>query len=449
MKKINSKIEQLFLVYFLFLFIATTSAQTGCWEHVYVHDYFSGIGIKTDGTMWAWGENNWCQLGNGNSINQFSPVQIGNDSDWKEATVGSYYGHAIKNNGTLWAWGYNGGYFGNGATNSSCEPIQIGTDNDWKHVKQGDSNCDIAMKNDGTLWGWGSNASGVLGNDNILISNIPIQIGNSNDWRAFDVGFVHVIALKNDGSLWAWGKNDQGQLGDGTNVRKNHPVQIGTDNDWREVSANRFNSNAIKNDNSLYLWGQNYQPYPFLLPVGGQNWKHVRVSYGFDAENFGIKNDGTLWTFSPNPFSQFNISQIGTENYWEEINTATGYRIGLTINHDLLSWGGNNYGQLGLGTTSSISIPTPISCNTLGNLSFDTKKDVAIFPNPTQDSFFIVTEKRQIEKLELTDVVGKLMILENELKNNTKLDISNLKKGTYFLKLTFENDIQTYKVLKN
>ncbi len=448
MKKINSKTKNIFLFYFLFLTVAMPFAQTGCWEQIYVHDYFSGIGIKTDGTMWSWGQNNWCQLGVGNNVNHSYPVQIGADNDWKEATVGSYRGHAIKNDGTLWAWGNNGGYYGNGTTNSSCVPVQIGTDTDWKHVKQGDSVWDIAMKNDGTLWGWGQTSLGIFGTVGPMTTYIPVQIGNSNDWKEFDVGFSHVIALKNDGTLWTWGDNSLGQLGDGTTVDKFHPTQIGTDTDWKEVSSNRFNSCAIKNDGRLYIWGQNYPTYPFLLPIGGQNWKHVRVSYGFDAENFGIKNDGTLWTFYANPFPNFTITQIGTENYWETIKTATGYRIGLTSNHDLLSWGGNNYGQLGLGSTSNVSVPTPITCS-LGNLSFETKNKVSIFPNPTQNSFSVISEKEQIQKLELIDVVGKSMILKNEFKNNTELDISHLETGTYFLKLTFENDIQTYKILKD
>ena len=90
--------------------------------------------VKTDGTLWAWGANSFGQLGNGNNNNttpsNYIPAQIGTASNWKTVSAGSNFNIAIKTDGTLWAWGLNGiGNLGDGTTINTYSPIQIGTAN--------------------------------------------------------------------------------------------------------------------------------------------------------------------------------------------------------------------------------------------------------------------------------------------------------------------------------
>ncbi len=63
--------------------------------------------IKTDGTLWVWGQNNYGQLGLGNGINRSSPVQVGALTNWYQVSTNSRVVAAIKTNGTLWGWGEN------------------------------------------------------------------------------------------------------------------------------------------------------------------------------------------------------------------------------------------------------------------------------------------------------------------------------------------------------
>ncbi len=71
--------------------------------------------VKTDSTLWAWGRNWYGQVGDGTTIDKWSPVQIGTDMDWAGVAAGSDHTVAVKTDGTLWAWGYNyRGQLGNG-----------------------------------------------------------------------------------------------------------------------------------------------------------------------------------------------------------------------------------------------------------------------------------------------------------------------------------------------
>ena len=91
--------------------------------------WYHTTAIKSDGTLWAWGYNNYGQLGDGTVINKNTPVQIGADTDWITVIVGLNYTTAIKRNDTLWAWGDNrSGQLGDGTVIEKNVPIQIDID---------------------------------------------------------------------------------------------------------------------------------------------------------------------------------------------------------------------------------------------------------------------------------------------------------------------------------
>ena len=146
--------------------------------------------IKADGTLWTWGENANGQLGNGLSgigNRASSPVKIGALTDWSKLSAGSYCFMAVKTDGTLWAWGNNTqGELGQNNVIARSSPVQIGALTTWSSVS-GPS----AIKNDGTLWAWGSNASGQVGDGTVVRRSSPVQIGSSTAWLS---------TSKNDGS---------------------------------------------------------------------------------------------------------------------------------------------------------------------------------------------------------------------------------------------------------
>jgi len=205
--------------------------------------------IKSDGTYWVWGQDNSGCLGlsHVNGIYKYSsPVQLGSGTDWKTVSRGGNAGEAygIKTDGTLYAWGANNkGQLGDGTTAAKSSPIQIpGTT--WANICVGEANV-IATKTDGTLWSWGYNNNVQLGLNNKTTYSSPKQIPGTN-WNTLQIvanqyGFA---ALKTDGTAWVWGKNDKGQLGQNSTTYYSSPIQIpGTD--WNGVGGGSHKGFAL------------------------------------------------------------------------------------------------------------------------------------------------------------------------------------------------------------
>ena len=228
------------------------------------------VAIKTDGSLWSWGGNWSGQLGHGTRSSRSSdhvhiPTQVGTDTNWAMVAAGSGHTVAIKTDGSLWAWGNNtDGQLGNGkggdVGTGSYVPIQIGTDTDWAYVFAYDWYT-MAIKTDGSLWAWGSNPGG-LGIGTTELKLTPTRVGGETSWVSVAMGMRHTAAIQVDGSLWAWGSNRDGRLGDGTTTFRNYPVQIGTDTDWVSVAIGNFYTIATKEDGSLWIWGS-------ILGMGG------------------------------------------------------------------------------------------------------------------------------------------------------------------------------------
>jgi alpha-tubulin suppressor-like RCC1 family protein len=218
--------------------------------------------IKTDGTLYLWGKNNYGQLGLGDVVYRSSPVQLGSGTTWSQVSTSSTSTTtmAIKTDGTLWAWGSNdSGQLGT-STNSSdkkSSPVQVGTDTNWRQIHNSVNN-NVAIKTDGTLWTWGYNGYGGLGTNNVVYRSSPVQVGTGTTWSRADVGKFTTAAVKTDGTLWLWGGNEYGVLGQNTNITKSSPTQVGALTNWSLVSMGDYNVMAIKTDGTLWVWGGNF-----------------------------------------------------------------------------------------------------------------------------------------------------------------------------------------------
>ena len=209
------------------------------------------LATKTDGTIWSWGNNDSAtgKLGQNNLILRSSPTQIGALTDWDSVSAGERVGLAVKTDGTLWTWGnQNFGRLGNNvAVNSGqSSPIQVGALTTWS-VPEVASEGSYAIKTDGTLWAWGSGANGRLGNGSTVNKSSPIQVTAATTWSKIASGPSTAIALKTDGTLWSWGFGGSGRLGNGLTDNESTPGQIGSDTDWQEVGCCSAGGGAIQN----------------------------------------------------------------------------------------------------------------------------------------------------------------------------------------------------------
>jgi len=303
-----------------------TSDRVSNWASVSASRYHT-VAVRTDGTLWAWGNNSFGQLGDGTLTQRHSPVRIGTASNWVSVSTSRLHTVAIRADGTLWAWGSNlNAQLGDGTRRDSHSPLRIGTASDWASVSAGELH-NVAIKTDGTLWAWGSNWEGQIGDGTRWIRDIPVRIGTDNDWVSAYAGLAHNVAVRTDGTLWAWGFNSSGQIGDGTTTNRHSPVQIGADGDWASAYAGPDRTFAIRTDGTLWAWGWNGN---------------------------GRLGDGTT-TRRPSPV------QIGTDGDWASVSTGGSHNVAERTDGTLWAWGWNGYGGLGDGTTTQRHSPILIS----------------------------------------------------------------------------------------
>ncbi len=186
----------------------------------------SSLALKSDGTVWAWGDNQFGELGNGSTSNSNVPVQVSGLSGVVAIAGGAYHSLALTSDGTVWAWGDNQyGQLGNGTNANSNVPVQV-TGLTGVIAVQGGFYYSLALKSDGTVWAWGYNGDGELGNGTLANSNVPVQVEGLAYMVAIAAGGNTGLALSNNGTVWAWGANEHGEIGDGSQASSNEPARV-------------------------------------------------------------------------------------------------------------------------------------------------------------------------------------------------------------------------------
>ena len=343
--------------------------------------------VKTDGTLWVWGNNSdHGELGQNNKTDRSSPVQVGSGTDWATVSASYYAFGATKTDGTLYTWGYNGngGELGHNDKTQRSSPTQVpGTT--WSKVSMGRHHS-AAIKTDGTLWMWGENQFGNLGQNSGGDRSSPIQVPGTTWREVVEIFNNNIIATKTDNTLWSWGSNWQGALGQNGagSADKSSPTQIpGTT--WSTSNKHSISNGAgtclaIKTDGTLWAWGGNNegqlgQNEPGSLdrssPVQvGDDTTWAAVS-AFTYANIATKTDGTLWSWGLNQNGQLgqndrthysSPTQVGTDTTWGILNTSCSRYGVAAIKTDgtLWQWGKSTNGGMGIGNNASRSSPTQV-----------------------------------------------------------------------------------------
>lgn len=269
--------------------------------------------IKNDGTLWTWGESNGSgQLGDNTTIARTSPVrEVSSSTNWCLTSVGTGFTAGLKTDGSLWAWGYNfEGALGDGTKSCKSSPVrEISSGTTWCGVSLG-RNLAIGIKTDGTVWTWGRNSYGQLGDNTTEGRSSPGQeITSGTSWCRIAAGYNHSMGIKTDGSLWAWGRNVAGRLGNNSTTDRCSPVQeISSSTSWCQAAGGRQFSAAIKTDGSLWTWGFNTcgplgdnttidRSSPVREITSSNIWCQVTADFAISA---AVRTDGSLWAWGNN-----------------------------------------------------------------------------------------------------------------------------------------------------
>lgn len=215
------------------------------------------LALKADGTLWAWGGNDYGQLGNGTTEPALQPVQILDQV--AAVSAGDYYAAALRTDGTLWTWGDNlYGQLGDGTLHSRTTPTLVLTQVTAVSAGVG---ATAALRSDGTLWTWGDNLFGQLGDGTLDSRPLPRQI--LDNVTAVSMGGYHALALRTGGTLWTWGSSIDGQLGLGDLGEDTAPQPCPTqvpieEGPIAQISAGTSHSAVILSDGRLLAWGRNH-----------------------------------------------------------------------------------------------------------------------------------------------------------------------------------------------
>jgi alpha-tubulin suppressor-like RCC1 family protein len=345
----------------------TPAEVPGCgWVKLALGDSHT-LAVKKDGTLWSWGENELGQLGYANNEQNVTlPAQVGLDTNWASVAAGAEYSLAIKTDGTLWAWGDDKyGQLGLGTIQGAQAqtPTQVGTDTNWATVSANyTGTLTLATKTDGTLWAWGSDSYGQLGDGASASSPCdgnaaspycmfsPEQIGTDTNWVFVSAGEDYAEAIKTDGTLWGWGADGNGEIGDGSYGTDacsasgetsciNAPVQVGAATNWASVSAGTGTTLGVQKDGSLWGWGYNL---------------HGAVGDGTNtgAPCGGPTTDATYCVLNP--------ERIGTDTNWAGVSSGDDQTIGWKTDGSVWGWGGDPDGEVGNGVKSTTGVFAPV-----------------------------------------------------------------------------------------
>jgi alpha-tubulin suppressor-like RCC1 family protein len=239
---------------------------------------------------------------------------------------------AARADASVWSWGSNRfGELGEESLSGSDVPVKVRGLSAVTQVVASDNFC-LALLGNGQVWAWGSDRGGELGDGSDAgSSSVPVQVQGLNEVTAISSTHGYSLALLRDGEVMAWGTNKNGRMGDGSEGQRGSsdtPVPVQGLTGVTGISASQFHALAVRKNGSVMTWGSSPR---------------------------GALGDGEGLTSSDVPVPVHGIS--------DAVAVAAGniYSLVLLSDGTVLSFGANEFGQLGDGRRTPSYVPVPVS----------------------------------------------------------------------------------------
>ena len=332
------------------------------------------------GVVWAWGDGQDGQLGNGLQNDIWVPVRVSGLSTIVGIAGRGSTAYAVRGDGTVWAWGSGSdGALGNGGTTDSSMPVQVSGLTDITAIAAGGYTTGYALRSDGTVWAWGTNWGGQLGNGvDQPFSTVPVQVSGLTGVTAIAAnGGANGYALLSDHTVWAWGFGGRGGLGTGSTADSTVPVQVSGLTGVTAIGGGGSGTGyAVRSDGTASAWGEgswgqlgnsNIPGGPSsysLVPLQVSGLTGVTAITGGQLTGYALRTDGTMWAWGSGPFgalghgaTTFSPVPIAVSGLTGVTAIAGGNYTGYALRTDGTVWA---FGDLmGNGTTTGHGSPSP------------------------------------------------------------------------------------------
>ncbi len=317
--------------------------------------YEKVLGLKEDGTLWYWSP--FIYLWSSEAPVQSSANQI------VFADAGDTSTYVIKSDGLVYAWGDN--EYGQAGVNSSDWVNRYDAEQPSPVVDvHGDPITSIAvvdagryhalaLSEDGKVWSWGRNNNYQLGNEIDDVVPYASLIEGLSNIVEVSAGRYHNLARKQDGTIVAWGDNGYQQIGGGPDYDGGDTsvaVAVYGLTDVKTISAGYYHSVAvIGDDRTVWQWGDDMDIHQIHLDASSPLQDIIAVEAG-DEYTYGLRNDGTVWgwlsydeDFAEQVYKQDGQPLTGIT----AIDFTEAHILALDNNNEVWAWGNNGYGQAG------------------------------------------------------------------------------------------------------
>lgn len=299
------------------------------------------LSIKSNGAVWALGDNKYGQVANFKSAFESFPVKVKGLDDVIQVTGGKGHSVALKSDGTVWTWGWNkNGQLGLDNTEDQTKVNKVPTLKNIIAISAGAKHT-LALDKEGNVWAWGANKLGQLGLGTTEDAIHPKKITILKNIVSISAGSYHNIVQAADGKIFTWGWNNYGQVGNGTKLNWKIPVYIPL-NDITSIKAGTLHCLALRKDGTVWAWGNNsfqqtadnhkqfikipsqIETLQNITSISAGDMHNVALDKYGKTWSWGLPNNGRLGNgdrqFREKPTIAFDINDLKGNNFYADLD---------------------------------------------------------------------------------------------------------------------------------